>query len=148
MGYLPPELEEASRDQQLHYVKMVEDGQTEQFAVMCALQQPPGTRGTDRSFMEGKLNQEWLNDMPRFQSERILREAKAAGISTTGRFYMSGLSDKRGHCDPLAWVSTTGEIKKVAQLRNLNVTGIIEHKAEQREPTKKKFSKEIGRAHV
>jgi hypothetical protein len=143
MTYLPQELAEAPREQQLHYVSMIEDGQDESFSIMCSLGQPPATRGTDRTFMEGKLNGEWLSDMPKFQADRILREAKAAGINPTGKMYMSGLANKKGHCDPMAWVSTTGEIKKVAEARNLNVTGIIEHKAEQREPTKKKFSKTV-----
>tara|TARA_Y100001978_G_scaffold38626_1_gene34413 strand:+ start:1841 stop:2377 length:537 start_codon:yes stop_codon:yes gene_type:complete len=143
MGYLPPELEEASYEQQLHYVKMVEDGQTEQFAVMCALRQPPATKGTDRTFMEGKLNQQWLDDMPPFQAKRMLREAKQAGIDTTGKFYMSGLADRRGAADPMAWISTTAEIKEVAKARNLEVKGIVNVKAEQREPERKDFSKAV-----
>ena len=143
MSSLPLELQDAPRSQQLHYVEMIEDGQEESFALMCSLQQPPATQGTDRTFMEGRLNAQWLDDMPKFQADRMLREAKQAGINTTGKFYMSGLADKRGAADPMAWISTVGEIKEVAKARNLEVNGIVNVKAEQREPTKKKFSKAI-----
>ena len=143
MSSLPLELQDAPRSQQLHYVEMIEDGQEESFALMCSLQQPPATQGTDRTFMEGRLNAQWLDDMPKFQADRMLRQAKQAGINTTGKFYMSGLADKRGAADPMAWISTVGEIKEVAKARNLEVNGIVNVKAEQREPTKKKFSKAI-----
>lgn len=143
MTYLPPELTHAPREQQLHYVAMLEDGQAEPFALMCSLGQPPATKGTDRTFMEGKLNAQWLDDMPVHQAKRMLGEAKQAGINTTGKFYMSGLADKRGASDPMAWVSTVGEIKEVAKARNLEVKGIVNVKSEQRDPEKKKFSKSI-----
>lgn len=143
MSSLPLELQDAPRNQQLHYVQMLEDGQEESFALMCSLQQPPATRGTDRTFMEGKLNAQWLDDMPKFQADRMLREAKQAGINTTGKFYMSGLADKRGASDPMAWISTVGEIKEVAKARNLEVNGIVNVKAEQRDPERKKFSKNL-----
>lgn len=143
MNHLPPELTHAPREQQLHYVSMLEDGQEESFALMCSLGQPPATKGTDRTFMEGKLNSQWLDDMPPHQAKRMLSEAKQAGINTTGKFYMSGLADKRGASDPMAWISTVGEIKEVAKARNLEVNGIVNVKAEQRDPERKKFNKNL-----
>lgn len=123
---LPTEIANASMEVQRHYLKCIADGQSPRFAEMVALMQPPGTRGTDRAFLEGKNNQEWLGDMPKRQANYILKEAKAAGISTTGKVYMSGLADKRGWCDPQAWISDVSDIKRVAKARNLQVRGIVD----------------------
>ena len=71
-------------------------------------------------------------------ARKILREAKAAGISTSGKFYMSGLADKRGHKDPDAWVDSIADVKKVAQKRNLTVTGAVEHQGTPVPPPKTK----------
>ena len=54
MTHLPHDIQAASREVQEHYLRMIEAGQHPQFAEMCALQQPPGTRGTDRAFMQGR----------------------------------------------------------------------------------------------
>ena len=115
---------------------------------MCALQQAPATRGMDRTFMHGRHNQQWLDEMPKHQAQRILREAKAAGISTSGRFYMSGLADKRGHCDPAAWIDSTADIKRVAKERNLTVSGIVNCKGEPMPPQSRKLSPELQRKYV
>jgi hypothetical protein len=94
---------------------------------MCALQQPPGVRGTDRAVMQGRLNQQWLDDMPKDHAQRMLREAKSAGINVSGKYYMSGLADKRGHCDPAAWIDSASDIRTVARQRNLTVQGVVDH---------------------
>jgi hypothetical protein len=47
---------------------------------------------------------------------------------------MSGLADKRGHLDPMAWIDSTADIKKVAKIRNLEVNGIVNVKAEPTPP--------------
>ena len=99
----------------------------ERWAVMCATQTPPGTQGSDRAFMEGRLNQQWLDDMPPKQARTILSEARAAGINVTGKVYVGGLADLRAHRDPMAWVDSTADIKKVARARNLTVEGAVRH---------------------
>lgn len=119
-----------------HYLTMIKNGQTPRFAEMCATQTPPGVRGTDRAVMQGRLNGEWLDAMPRHQATRLLAEAKSAGISTEGKYYMSGLADKRGPSDPAAWIDSASDIKRVAQVRNLHVTGIVEHVAHEVAPPK------------
>lgn len=125
---VPREISQRGKEAESLYVRLLSEGYGHRWAEMCALQQPPGVRGVDRSFMERRANQEWLDDMPRVQAQRILREAKAAGISTSGKFYMSGLADKRGHKDPAAWVDSISDVKRVAVERNLTVQGIVEHK--------------------
>lgn len=126
---LPHEIARAPKHVQDHYRKMIRDGQSERFAVMCSLQCPPGTKGTDRAFQQGRLDGNWLDQMPKHQAVKMVREAKAAGIDITGKQYVSGLADKRGHCDPMAWVSDTADVKRVAKARNLNVQGIVKHEA-------------------
>jgi hypothetical protein len=113
---------------------MIADGQTERWSAMCALQQAPATKGMDRTLMEGRYDGSWLDKLPKRQADRMIREAKAAGISTSGKFYMSGLADKRGHLDPMAWIDSTDDIRRVAKVRNLEVTGVVNVKGEPAPP--------------
>lgn len=117
---------------------MLSEGQTPRFAEMCALQQPPGVKGTDRALMQGRSNQEWLDDMPKDHADRLLREARQSGINVSGKFYMSGLADKRGHRDPAAWIDSVQDIRRVARERNLTVQGIVDCKGAPVDPPKKK----------
>lgn len=103
----------------------------ERWALMVATQTPPGTRGTDRAFMEGRYNDQWLDDMPKRQAERILRDARAVGINPNGKTYVGGLADHRAHRDPEAWVDSTADVLRVAKKRNLTVEGIVNHKGTQ-----------------
>lgn len=131
---LPYEIKNASREVQAHYVRMIADGQSERWASMCALQTPPGTKGSDRAFQQGHLDGNWLDELPERQAKRMVREAKAAGISISGKYYMSGLADKRGYCDPEAWVGDVSDVKRVAKNRNLEVKGIVNVEARQEVP--------------
>lgn len=47
---------------------------------MVALQVPPGTKGTDRAFLEGRQNNEQLDAMPKRQANYVAKEARDAGI--------------------------------------------------------------------
>ena len=140
---LPLELTYAPKHQQDHYLSMMADGQSERFAVMCSLQQPPGTKGTERAFMEGRYNGEWLNDLPPHQAKYMLAEAKAAGIATNGRYYCSGIADKRGWTDPRAWIEDSGDMLKVAKERNLEVKGSVNYTPPEREPERKGLAKDV-----
>jgi hypothetical protein len=138
MTDLPYEIATAPAEVQQRYRRMIRNGQDERFAVMCALGQAPGTRGSDRAFMEGRLDGSWLNRMPPHQARRMLREAQAAGISTIGKTYIGGLADSRGHRDPMAWVDSVADVKRVAVERNLEVTGIVTHRAREVPPPQHK----------
>lgn len=133
---LPLEISLARPEVQEHYRRMIREGQTPAWAEMCALQQPPGANGTDREWMQGRNNGEWLNAMPKRQADFLTKEAKEAGIDISGKFYMSGLADKRGWTDPEAWVSGRDDVLRVAKKRNLNVTGQVNHKAVDAPPPK------------
>lgn len=140
---LPYEIAVSPRAVQDHYQRMIEAGNSPRFAEMLALQQPPGTKGTDRAFMEGRLNQQWLDSMPKPMAQQMLREARAAGIDTTGKIYMGGLADLRAHRDPEAWVDSTGDIKRVAAKRNLTVEGAVTCNGEIRPPERPPLSERI-----
>jgi hypothetical protein len=140
---MPVSIALADKEVQDHYKKVLAQGHGERWAEMIALQQPPGTKGTDRAFQQGRLDGNWMDDMPVHQAQRMVREAKAAGISIAGKQYVSGLADKRGHMDPMAWVSDTSDVKKVAQARNLTVTGAVNHQGHEQAPDRKKISKRL-----
>lgn len=149
MTHLPHDIQAASREVQEHYLRMIEAGQHPQFAEMCALQQPPGTRGTDRAFMQGRYNGQFFDSMPIPLARRLIREARRAGINVEGKFYMGGLADKRGHRDPAAWIDSVADIKRVAQERDLHVTGIVEHTPPEKPPPKSvDIAPDILRDHV
>lgn len=129
-----------------HYLKMIRDGQESRFAEMCALQCPPGVKGSDRAVMQGRYNMEWMNKLTPQNRDRILNTARRAGINISGKFYQSGLADRRGPADPAAWIDSAADIKRVAQERNLHVTGIVEHVArEVAPPPSKPLSERIIR---
>ena len=134
---LPFEIASATEEVQQHYLKMIASGQTPMFAAMCALQQPPGTNGSDRAFMEGRLSGNWLDELPKRQANWMVKEARAAGINPTGKYYLSGIADKRGHLDPEAWIDSVDDVKRVARKRNLNVQGTVNIKASEPDPSEK-----------
>lgn len=134
MSDFPVSIQQAGPEAASHYRKMLKDGQSPLFAEMCALRCPPGVRGTDRAVMQGRYNMEWLNDLSPDNRHRVLAAAKKAGINTSGKYYQSGLADSRGPADPAAWIDSAADIKRVAQERNLHVTGIVEHVAHEVPP--------------
>lgn len=88
--------------------------------------------------MQGRYNMEWLNDLTPDNRHRVLSIAKKAGINTSGKYYQSGLADHRGPGDPAAWIDSAADIKRVAQQRNLHVTGVVEHVAHEVPPPQSK----------
>jgi hypothetical protein len=99
--------------------------------------------------MEGRLAGQWLDGLPKKQAEWMVREAKAAGINTSGRFYMGGIADKRGHLDPEAWVDSAGDVLRVAKKRDLEVHGIVDYVPPQKGPPKEvDINPRILREHV
>lgn len=146
---LPYDIANAPHEVQEHYLRMIADGQHPQFAEMCALKQPPGTKGTDRAFMEGRLHGNWMDVMPKKVANAMLREAALAGINTTGKFFMGGIADKRGYKDPEAWVDSASDVLRVAKKRDLEVHGIVEYVPPQKGPPKEvDINPRILREHV
>jgi len=99
----------------------------ERWAEMVALQIAPGTKGTDRAFLEGRQNNQQLDALPRLQAEYMVREARQSGINISGKHYVAGIADHRGWRDPAAWVSSNDDILKVAKKRRLTVSGTVNY---------------------
>ena len=125
---VPPEVRAAGRSVVDFFVKLRSEGASERWAEMCALQKPPGVKGTDRAFMQGRMNNQQLDEMPVDHAQNIVTLARRAGINVSGKYYAGGLADRRGVADPKAWVSSIDDIRRVAMERNLTVSGAVEHK--------------------
>jgi hypothetical protein len=119
------------------YRRSVAAGGSEKFAAMCALQTPPGSKGSDRAFMEGRMNNQQLDDMPRLQAEYVARDARKAGINISGKYYCGGLADGRGWKDPEAWVGSNDDVLRVAKKRGKSVTGAVNYDAGPAPPPKR-----------
>jgi hypothetical protein len=125
---LPFDIQDAPRSVQKAYIEMIENDVPPRMAEMLALQQPPGVKGGDRAFMEGRYNNQQFDKMPKDHAQNIITLAKRAGINPSGKYYCAGLADGRGVQDPAAWVDGAGDVKKVAEVRNLTVDGAVQHK--------------------
>ncbi len=110
------------------YTSMVERGTSPRAAAMYALQQPAGTRNTDRAFCQGAHKQ--MENMTPINRQAIQRIAKRAGISTDGKYYKGGLGR---YNDPAAWVSCADDVLAVAKAKNLDIEGVLNHKAVHKE---------------
>lgn len=126
----PFDIQNASHLVQKHYLEMIENNVPPRMAEMLALQQPPGVKGGDRAFMEGRYNNQQFDRMPKDHAQNVITLAKRAGINPNGKYYCSGLADKRGVQDPEAWVDSQADVKRVAAKRNLTVRGAVEVKGE------------------
>lgn len=124
---LPLEIACARPEVQAHYRKMIADGQASRFAEMCALRIPPGTKGSDRAFLEGRQNNQQLDTLPKLQAQYMVREAKKAGINISGKYYCAGIADKRGWRDPAAWVTSNDDVLNVAKKRRMSVSGSVNY---------------------
>jgi len=122
---IPSHIESAGREAVETYKRALPYG--ERWAEMCALQTAPGTKGTDRAFLEGRQNNQQLDDLPKMQAEYMVREAKRAGISISGKHYVAGIADRRGWRDPAAWVSSNDDVLRVARKRRLAVSGTVNY---------------------
>ena len=137
----PPEVI-AAGPRALHlYEKALPYG--ERWAAMVALQQPPGTKGTDRAFLEGRQNNEQLDAMPKRQAEYVARDARQAGINISGKYYCAGIADRRGWKDPAAWVTSNDDVLRVARKRRLHVTGSVNYDPGEAPPKRVLLSESI-----
>ena len=138
---IPLEVRQRGREAIDLYTRALPHG--DRFAAMVALQAPPGTKGTDRAFMQGRLNNEQLNDMPSRQAKYVAAEAKRAGIDISGRYYCGGVADKRGWRDPQAWVGGNDDVLRVAKARRMIVEGSVNYDPGPAPPQRKLISESI-----
>lgn len=111
---------------QAFYEKMIAEGQSHNMAEMLALQAAPQIGGTDSQFMKGRFHKDQFEKDPK-AGEFYRAKAKAAGVSTKGKWYQHNLAAYPG--DPEAWVSGTGDVKRICEKRNIECDGLVKHKA-------------------
>ncbi len=112
---------------QARYRLMRENGESHSIAEMLATRSFPGTKGTDRSFMQGRMHQtggQQFEHLPRWMGEHYVERALAAGVNPTGKWYSGPLARFPG--DPRAWIDGLGDVKRVAEERGAEVSGAIE----------------------
>lgn len=96
-------------------------------AMMMALASPPMSN-TDREFLQGHVNgSQFQHNEAR--GDYYAKAAKEAGVSTTGKVYISGLAEFPG--DPRAWVSGRGEAQRVCEERGWEAEGAVNVKGRQ-----------------
>ena len=107
---------------QAEYEAMRAAGESHNMAEMLALQQFPFTRDENQLLMKGYQSGEDFATDPE-TGNRYRKIAEAAGVSTTGKRYLSQLAAEPG--DPMAWVGDASDVRRVAQLRNYQVRGVV-----------------------
>ncbi len=86
---------------------------------------------TDSVFLEGRCNGNQFEKRPA-HGDAYKKKANAAGVSTTGKVYLSGLAEEPG--DPRAWVSGRGDVRRLLEERGWNSQGAVNHTTERSEP--------------
>ena len=99
------------------YDAAIANGASPKFAEMLALQQPPGTKGTDTAWMAGR-HADPVPGATDMQKRWYLARAKRAGIPTAGKVFMSQLGSAE---NPEAWVGGLDDLKAVAKKNNLGI---------------------------
>lgn len=125
---VPEEISSAAPAVQEHFIRMIEEGVSPSLALMFALKSPPGAKGTDRAFFEGCGHASTLGIKDPWMDRVAHKEAREAGIATSGKTYKSGLADGRMWRDPLAWVGSADDVKKVCELRGYSCRGAVNYR--------------------
>ncbi len=120
----------------IHYIECRNAGTSPSLSEQFALATTPTIKGTDAQLWAGWGGVDQFNSTTR--KGKILDDAyrgpaHAAGVSTTGRKYLHSVARYPG--DPQAWIADSHDIRRIAEEQNLGVTGFVERKREEREPT-------------
>jgi len=100
------------------YLHLRDQGVEHRWASMTACRRGAMMTRSDRAFNQ-HYRQNMENMAGTFQ-DQVFEQARAAGISTQGKYYVSGLGR---YDDPGAWVSTTDDVLTVCRERNYTATG-------------------------
>jgi hypothetical protein len=115
---------QAERQGVLHkYLEYIARGDAPGTAIMYASKRPPGTKNTDQAFCQGARHR--MESMSPRVRKALLFKAKQAGISTDGKFYVSGLG---GHTNPAAWVSSAEDVITSCKVQNKTAEGVVNYK--------------------
>ncbi len=116
------------RNAQEHYDQCLANGCSPRLADMLASRQAPDAT-TDREFLKGRHNLRDSYNGTDAQFRHLLKAAREKGYEPKDSdIYEPNLAYDIG--DPLAFIPSAdpkGHVKKVAQLRNQTVHGVVEH---------------------
>lgn len=111
------------------YEQLRARGESHSMAEMLAYRQAPGAQ-TDREFMMGHPTlEQQIGDNDRHYINQVTSNYRAATghDPNPGHLYVQTLAQYPG--DPKAFVSDRGEAKRRAEELNVNVSGMVNHKA-------------------
>ena len=112
---------------QVRYWTMRIEGESHKMAEMLATKSFPGSKGTDRTFWQGReFGGGQFRDRPLI-GKHHLALADKAGVSVVGKVYNGTLARYPG--DPEAWVSDLGDVKRRCEERGWGCEGAITVKA-------------------
>lgn len=114
-----------------HYDLCISNGCGPRLAEVLALRAFPAIR-TDATFNRGRCNGNQFEDTPGL-GNTYKAVADEAGVSVTGKTYLSGLAEYPG--DPEAWVSDRGDVLRVAKKKGMKVSGDVNYVPPEREPS-------------
>lgn len=115
---------------QARYEELRANGESHSFAEILACKAFPGLK-TDSVWNEGRCNgNQFETCQPRGDWYR--RKAEEAGVSTTGKTYLSSLAEFPG--DPKAWVSDRGDVLRVAKEKGFRAEGFVNYRPPEVEP--------------
>jgi len=123
--------------------QLIEEGNNPGFAAMLAQRRPPGTKGTDRTFLEGSHH--WADKMGKTNRKHVFEQAKKAGISTQGKVYKGGIGKPN---DPMAWVSSSGDVLAACKEKGFSCEGAVNYKAPAQRPKRKALADDIRDGYV
>ncbi len=107
------------------YLKLREEGAAEVWAKGRACRTFARRTNSDGAFHEHARRR--MQNWPKWRKDAYFKMAKEAGISTHGKYHVSGIGPPE---DPEAWVSGPEDIRDVAKRRNLTVTGHVNHEGQ------------------
>lgn len=106
----------------------------ERLADMLSSGIPPGCR-TDSTFLHGNVNGNQFENQAHI-GDAYKKKADKAGVSVTGKKYLSSLARYAG--DPEAWVSGRGDVERVVRERGWSCEGAVNVDATNDVPVKEK----------
>ena len=138
------DIERYPEDVQLRFWQLLDEGKSHKWAQMCACQEAPVASNTDQAFQRERGAH--MSDMKEWQRDKYVEKAKSVGINTHGKYYVGALGRPT---DPMAWCSGIDDAKETCKKKNLNATGIVNHKAAKGLPPKKvDLAPDLIREHV
>jgi hypothetical protein len=123
------------------YFSLIEAGKSPVLAEMLATRRAP-TAGmaSDRQFNSSYRRS--MSGLSQEHRDAIQRIAARAGISTEGKYYVSGIGR---YDDPLAWVSTNDDVRAACKAKGHSAHGPgIDYECEAAEPVKKPLHESIA----